>query len=111
MTSQINPNNIDGTYPVAGQPNNTQGFRDNFTAIKTNFQTAATEITDLENKGVFKAALTGTTLDNNMADNLIYAVKLNDVSYTYFAQTATSGTITLDYSASQYQTIAPHRQL
>jgi hypothetical protein len=42
-----------------------------------------------------------------MADNLIYAVKLNDVSYTYFAQTATSGTITLDYSASQYQTIAP----
>ena len=83
MTSQINPNNIDGQYPVAGQPNNTQGFRDNFTNIKTNFQTAATEITDLENKGVFKAALTGTTLDNNMADNLIYAVKLQDVSYTH----------------------------
>jgi hypothetical protein len=107
MTSQINPNNIDGQYPVAGQPNNTQGFRDNFTNIKTNFQTAATEITDLENKGVFKAALTGTTLDNNMADNLIYAVKLQDVSYTYVQQTATAGAIAIDYSAGQYQLIAP----
>jgi len=107
MTSQINPNNIDGQYPVAGQPNNTQGFRDNFTNIKTNFQTAATEITDLENKGVFKAALTGTTLDNNMADNLIYAVKLNDVSYTYLQQTATAGAIAIDYSAAQYQLVAP----
>jgi len=107
MTSQINPNNIDGQYPVAGQPNNTQGFRDNFTNIKTNFQTAATEITDLENKGVFKAALTGTTLDNNMADNLIYAVKLQDISYTYVQQTATAGAITIDYSAGQYQLVAP----
>ena len=106
MTSQINPNNIDGQYPVAGQPNNTQGFRDNFTNIKTNFQTAATEITDLENKGVFKAALTGTTLDNNMADNLIYAVKLQDVSYTYVQQTATAGAIPIDYSAGQYQYIS-----
>lgn len=106
MTSQINPNNIDGQYPVAGQPNNTQGFRDNFTNIKTNFQTAATEITDLENKGVFKAALTGTTLDNNMADNLIYAVKLQDVSYTYVQQTATAGAIAIDYSAAQYQLVS-----
>ena len=31
MTSQINPNNIDGNYPVAGVDNNSQGFRDNFT--------------------------------------------------------------------------------
>jgi len=107
MTSQINPNNIDGTYPVAGQPNNTQGFRDNFTNIKTNFSAAATEITDLENNGVFKAALSGTTLDNNMSDNLIYAVKLNDLSYTALQQTSTAGSITLNYSSAQYQTIAP----
>lgn len=106
MSSQINPNNVDGTYPVAGQPNNTQGFRDNFTNIKTNFSYAETEITELQSNGIFKAALSGTTLDNNMADNLIYAVKLNDTSYTYLQNTATSGTITLDYSASQYQYIS-----
>jgi hypothetical protein len=107
MTSQINPNNIDGTYPVAGQPNNTQGFRDNFTNIKTNFSTAKDEITDLENKVIVKAALTGTTIDNNMADNLIYAVKLQDLSYTYVPQTITSGAIPIDYAAGQYQSISP----
>ena len=106
MTSQINPNNVDGTYPVAGQPNNTQGFRDNFTNIKTNFSYAETEITALQNNGIFKAALPGTTLDNNMADNLIYAVKLNDVSHTYVQNTASSGSIPIDYSAGQYQYVS-----
>lgn len=105
MTSQINPNNIDGTYPVAGQPNNTQGMRDNFTATKTNFQYAADEINDLQSKAVLKSALTGTTLDNDMGDNLIYAVKLNDISYTYLPLTATSGSIDIDYSAAPFQQI------
>jgi len=105
MTSQINPNNIDGTYPVAGQPNNTQGFRDNFTNTKTNFQYASDEITDLQSKAVLKSALPGTTLDNNMGDQLIYAVKMNDVSFTALQLTATSGSITLDYSAAAWQTL------
>jgi hypothetical protein len=105
MTSQINPSNIDGNYPVAGQPNNTQGMRDNFTATKTNFQYASDEITALQNSSVLKQALGNTTLDNNMNDNLIYAVKLNDVSWVEVQQVATSGTITLDYSAANYQAI------
>ena len=40
MSSNINPNNIDTAYPVAGQDNDSQGFRDNFTNIKTNFSSA-----------------------------------------------------------------------
>lgn len=106
MSSQINPNNIDGNYPVAGVPNNTQGFRDNFTNIRTNFQYAEGEIDDLQAKVVLKSALTGTTLDNNMNDNLLYALKLQDVSYTYVQNTATSGAITIDYSAAQYQYVS-----
>jgi hypothetical protein len=105
MTSLINPNNIDGNYPVAGVPNNTQGFRDNFTNIQTNFQYASDEITELQNKAVLKAAITGSTLDNNMNDGLIYAVTLNDVGWTVINNTATSGIINVDYSAGQYQTI------
>ena len=66
MSSSINPNDIDGAYPVAGQDNDSQGFRDNFTNIKTNFQYAANEITDLQNYGVF------TNASNNMAGSLIY---------------------------------------
>ena len=106
MTSQINPNNVDGNYPVAGVPNNTQGFRTNFTNIKTNFEYAESEIDDLQSKVVLKAALTGTTLNNNMADSLMYAVKLQDVSYTYVPNTATSGSIAIDYSAGQYQYVS-----
>lgn len=107
MTSQINPNNIDGNYPVAGVPNNSQGMRDNFTNTKTNFQYASDEITELQNRGIFKAALTGTTLDNNMGDNLIYAVRLQDVSWTYIPITATSGSVSVDFSAGQYQSLTP----
>jgi hypothetical protein len=103
MTSQINPNNIDGNYPVAGQPNNTQGFRDNFTNIKQNFQYAENEIDDLQNKVVLKQALSGSTLNNNMNDNLMYAVKFQDVSWTYVQNATTSGTVPLDFSAGQYQ--------
>ena len=106
MTSQINPNNVDGNYPVAGVPNNTQGFRDNFTNIKTNFSYAESEIDDLQSKVILKAALTGTTLDNNMNDNLLSAVKLQDVSYTYLPITTTSGSIAIDYSAAPFQQIS-----
>ena len=107
MASNINPNNIDGSYPVAGQDNNSQGFRDNFTNIKVNFQYAEEEINDLESNSILKAALTGSTLDNNMNNNTIYAVNLNDVSTTRIASTTTTGTVTLNYASGQYQTVAP----
>ena len=107
MASNINPNNIDGSYPVAGQDNNSQGFRDNFTNIKVNFQYAEEEINDLEAKTVLKSALTGSTLDNNMNNNTISAVNLNDVSTTKIAATATSGAVVLNYASGQYQTVAP----
>jgi len=109
MASSINPNNIDGSYPVAGQDNNSQGFRDNFTNIKVNFQYAEEEINDLEAKSVLKLGL-GTSNpppDNNMSNNTIYAVNLNDVSTTRIAATGTSGTVTLNYASGQYQTVAP----
>jgi len=107
MASNINPNNIDGSYPVAGQDNNSQGFRDNFTNIKVNFQYAEEEINDLESNAILKAALTGSTLNNNMGNNDIYAVNLNDISTTRIAAAGTSGTVTLNYASGQYQTVAP----
>jgi hypothetical protein len=107
MASNINPGSIDGAYPVAGQDNNSQGFRDNFTNIKVNFQYAEQEINDLESNAILKAALTGSTLDNNMSNNTIYAVNLKDVSYTALAASATSGNVTLNYASAPYQTIAP----
>ena len=48
MASNITSGTIDGAYPVAGVDNDTQGFRDNFTIIKTGLATAAGEITSLQ---------------------------------------------------------------
>jgi len=51
MTSSITTatiNSIDNTYPKSGQNNSTQGFRDNFTRIRENFQYAKDDIETLQ---------------------------------------------------------------
>jgi hypothetical protein len=105
MTSAINPNNIDGAYPVAGQDNNSQGFRDNFTNTKTNFEYAASEITDLQNKAVLKSSLTGTTLNNNMGGSLLSNAQLQDMSATVVALGSVTGSQVIDYAAGPYYTL------
>ena len=106
MTSAINPNNIDGAYPVAGQDNDSQGFRDNFTNTSTNFQYAADEITDLQNNVILKAALAGVgNLDNNMNGQPLYNFEASQVSgMLNLIGTISSGTVTLDWNNGSYQT-------
>ena len=105
MTSAINPNDIDGTYPVAGQDNNSQGFRDNFTNTKTNFQYAANEITDLQTNAVLKAALTGTALDNDMGGSPLSNANISDFSAVAAILGTLSGSVNIDYTAGHYQTV------
>jgi hypothetical protein len=106
MASLINPNDIDGAYPVAGQDNNSQGFRDNFTNTKTNFTYAANEITDLQNNVVLKAALTGIPLDNDMGGSSISDAVIRDFAATRVAITSpASGTQTINYASGHYQTL------
>jgi len=99
MTSAINPNNIDTTYPVAGQDNNTQGFRDNFTFIKNNFTAAASEITTLQSTSAVKGA--GTV--NDFAGGLIYDAKLQDLSAVATDLGSVTGTVSINYAAGHYQ--------
>ncbi|SVA28221.1 uncharacterized protein METZ01_LOCUS81075 [marine metagenome] len=48
MASNIDNTSIDATYPIAGQDNDSQGFRNNFSTIKNNFIAAKNEIEDLQ---------------------------------------------------------------
>lgn len=48
MASNIVTTTIDAEYPIAGRDNDTQGFRDNFGIIKSNFSAAKAEIEDLQ---------------------------------------------------------------
>jgi hypothetical protein len=105
MTSAINPNNINGAYPVAGQDNNSQGFRDNFTNTVTNFQFAADEISDLQSKAVLKQALTGTVLDNNMLGSPLSNALLSNMADAVLALGTVSGTTVINYALASYQTL------
>lgn len=105
MASNINPNNIDGTYPVAGQDNDSQGFRTNFTNTKNNFIYTKSEIEDLQSKVVVKAALTGTSADNNMAGTIFRSAEVKDLRETRIALGTVSGTVTLDHTAAHYYTV------
>ena len=103
--SNINPNNVDGTYPIAGQDNDSQGFRDNFTNIKSNFTFAKSELEDLASKAVLKSALTGGSLNNEFGDALMSGAKIKDFSETRYDHGTTSGTVTLNHVEGHYQTV------
>ena len=105
MTSQINPNNIDGSYPVAGQDNDSQGFRDNFTNIRNNFTFTKAELEDLQNKVVLKSALLNTTLSNDFAGNAIANPSLTSWRETYNNIGAVSGSVTINFTNGNFQRI------
>ena len=103
MPSNINPYNIDGTFPVANQDNPSQGFRDNFTNIKNNFLFAENEISDLQSKAVLTSALSGQSINNNMN-----GTQLNGPQLTAWTQSITdlgdiATTAVLDFSMANFQ--------
>lgn len=103
--SSINPNNIDGTYPIAGQDNDSQGFRDNFTNIKNNFTFASTEITDLQNNAILKSALSGTTLNNNMNNAQLIGAQISRFTQTRNDIGSQSGAVTVNWTDAHFQTL------
>ena len=104
MTSQINTNGIDVNYPVPGQNNSSQGFRDNFAQIRTQLNTGANEITDLQSKVVVKAALNNSTLNNDMGNTLISNASTRGFrATTYNLGNALAGTVVVDVNRADVQ--------
>jgi hypothetical protein len=86
MTSAINYSAINTAYPVAGQDNNSQGFRDNFTAISAGLSTAKTEISALQQNSVLVQDLATSSIPvvNNMLGSTLsngLISQLNPVFY------------------------------
>ena len=105
MPSNINPNNINGSYPTAGQDNDSQGFRDNFTNIRTNLAFAKDEITDLQNKVVLKAPLGSTsgTVTNDMSNTILSRAETIGFTETAYALTPVVGVNTLEFTNGDIQ--------
>jgi hypothetical protein len=75
LTSLINFAAINENFPVAGQDNDTQVFRDNFDTIKTNFSAAKTEIEDLQDN------VARTDVDSDFNYNIATAITLQDAYF------------------------------
>jgi hypothetical protein len=103
MSSSINYTAIDEDYPVPGQDNNSQGFRDNFSAIKNGLQFAKTEIEELQNKAVLKEAVGETSLDNDFLGNTILNAVTNRVDGSVYTATPAGSITTVTPSNGDYQ--------
>jgi hypothetical protein len=105
-SDNITPEQIDEEYPIAGQDNDSQGFRDNFAAIQSSLTATKTAVKDLESKVVVKAALGTTVLNNDMQGNIIKNAVLEGVageSFNSSVQNDATGSIL--WSNGYYQNI------
>lgn len=105
MPSNINPYNIDGTFPIAGQDNSSQGFRNNFTNIKNNFAFAEAEISDLQSKVIVSSALNGQTVTNDMAGTQIRRPQLAAWTQSLIDLGTVDTTAILDFNQANFQKI------
>jgi hypothetical protein len=69
-TSSSNIGTINADYPVAGQDNDSQGFRDNFTKIKTELTNAQADLTALDTNAV-KNNDAITNMQGNTINNVV----------------------------------------
>ena len=102
MASNINDTGVNSNYPVAGQDNDSQGFRDNFTVISSNFVAAKAEIEALQTNSAVKNA------DNNFLGNSIINADFKNTTETAYVAGSTVNTsqnINLDNGAYQEFTV------
>jgi len=96
--SNIISNDIDESFPIAGQDNDSQGFRDNFSVIKNSLATARAEVTELEEITAKK------NQDNDFNNNEIQRASFIQTTEKVVSQ-ATSANMSLYWTYGSYQTI------
>ena len=100
--SNINYVSINENFPVAGQDNDTQVFRDNFDTIKTSLRYAKEELEVLQDSADGSARL---SLDNNFQGNLIQDAVFKGNKDGFYENGSLSGNATIYYKNGNYQKI------
>lgn len=93
-------NQINVNFPVAGEDNDSQGFRSNFSKIQNAFTLAAKELTELQTNSV------SLTSQNDFGNNVIKRAALQGSSQVVNnagSFNGTTGTITVNYAEGSYQ--------
>jgi len=99
MTSAISTTGININYPVAGVDNNSQGFRDNFAQVKTQFDTAASEISSLQSSS---ASVNSNNAFNQNTLSEFITKQVSEFGYQ-FSSAYAAGTINADWTLGSYQ--------
>jgi|TARA_R110002074_G_scaffold396528_1_gene586070 hypothetical protein len=96
---------IDATYPVAGVDNDTQGFRDNFSAISRGLEVAKTEITDLEQRTVKLLDSVGNPITNDFRESIINNASIENSTFRLKANAIQEElvNVNIDISNGAYQ--------
>ena len=103
MTSNINYASINENFPVAGQDNDTQVFRDNFDTIKTSLRSAQEEITEIQSNTV-GLQLTEVDGGSNYNNSVIYNAVLQYTTERREDYGAiTSPVYTIEFENANYQ--------
>ena len=96
--SLINYLSINENFPVAGQDNDTQVFRDNSDTIKNSLRSAKDELTDILTNAAFKDE------ENNFElNNITNAVLINNRTGKFDGGAVTASPTTIDYKNGDYQ--------
>jgi hypothetical protein len=98
MASNIDNTSIDSTFPVAGQDNDSQGFRNNFNTIKNNFTAAKNEIEDLQTN---TAKLNAT---NNFLGNDISGANFIANTEKHYPGGTVTGPTNVSFTNGNFQT-------
>lgn len=96
---------IDEEYPVAGQDNDSQGFRDNFSTIKTGMQNASTELGDLLTNSARK------DVSNDFNGNLIVNASSQAVSEKVYNTGSLVNTTVIEWSDGSFQNVTVSNSL
>ena len=98
MASNINDTAVNSDYPIAGVDNDSQGFRDNFSTIKTNFVAAKAEIETLQ------TTTAKLNVANNFLGNTVSGANLENVTETaYVASTTVNTSQNVNVDSGGYQ--------
>jgi hypothetical protein len=96
-------NQINVNFPVAGEDNDSQGFRSNFSRIQNAFTSAAKELTELQTNSVSLDA------QNDFSNNVIKRAALqggSEIVNNAGSFDGTTASITVNYAEGSYQQFA-----
>lgn len=107
MTSSISTTGINVDYPIAGVNNSSQGFRDNFNAIKQALESAKSEITELTDftRMTLLRQPVGQYFNNDLNYNVISRAQLRAPAVSYAENSIADNQIVIDYFRGSVQMI------